>query len=71
MKNKNIMDDLTGVAGSLAGLANDARNNIINKKESAKSTLKTVKDAQTILDRLDSLEARIKIIEDSIKSSSS
>ena len=71
MKNKNIMDDLTGVAGSLAGLANDARNHIINKKESAKSTLKTVKDAQTILDRLDSLEARIKIIEDSIKSSSS
>lgn len=71
MKNKNIMDDLTGVAGSLAGLMNDARNHVRSKKEAAQSTMQSLKDAQTILDRLDSLEARIKTIEDTIKASSS
>lgn len=64
MKDNKIMDDLVGVAGSLAGLANDARNSLHDKGSKLKTALHAMDEIKSLSDRLGAIEARLNVLEE-------
>jgi cell shape-determining protein MreC len=62
MKNKSIQD-LSGIVGALAGLANDARNSAMNKAEKIKKSLDASDEIEFLKSKISDLETRLEKLE--------
>ena len=60
---EKIIDDVTGVIGSLAGLANDVRSSALRHAEKVKSSLTAADEIDFLKQKIDELESRIKNLE--------
>lgn len=65
------MDDLSGIVGALAGLANDARNGAMNKADKIKKSLDASDEIEFLKSKINDLEARLEKLESQNKDNKS
>lgn len=69
MKNTSHLNDLAGLVGSIAGLANDARNGLRDKKKKVRASMKAVDEVAVLKPQIEALTKRVQDLENKAKES--